>query len=162
MEAPENRICVLLPGTHSMMTLQYDNKKALTGLARLSNSRDRWQTKISWDASHTSCILFIYVIANHGACNELYWWCNGMCRALYIECFNLQWAAASEIAAISCGYSYLFPLAFESGLLMSDYLQTSVALLVFVSVGVGVWVYSGSTDKTTVPLFKLSWGPPLP
>ena len=38
MEVPENCVCVLQLGTHLKMTLQNDNKKALNGLARLSNS----------------------------------------------------------------------------------------------------------------------------
>ena len=55
-EALENCVCVLQLGTHSKTTLQNDNKKALTVLARLSNSWNGWQMKISWDVHYTSCI----------------------------------------------------------------------------------------------------------
>ena len=65
---------------------------------------------------------FFQVIANHGARNGLYQLCNGMCQVLHIECSNLQLSAATMVAARLCWYSCLFPLAFESGLFMSDYL----------------------------------------
>ena len=79
----------------------------------------------------------VMVCAKHyvsSASNGLNRWCNGMCRALYIECSYLQPAAASKVATRLCWYSCLFPLAFESGSLMSDYLQAGVALLVFESI----------------------------
>ena len=74
-----------------------------------------------------------------------------MCQALHIESSNLQLAAATEVTTRLCWYLCPFPLAFESGLLTSDYLQAGVTLLVLVSIsiGVGIRVNSGSTDKTT-------------
>ena len=74
-----------------------------------------------------------------------------MCRALHIECFNLQPIAATEVAARLCWYSCLFPLVFEFGLFTSDCLQGGIAVMVLasVSVGVRIQVYSSSADKTT-------------
>ena len=69
-----------------------------------------------------------------------------MVCALHIEC--------SKVAARLCWYSCPFPLAFESGLFTSVYLQAGVTLLVLASVSVGVGVYSSSADKTTKTSMK--------